>query len=44
MERFEINGRPVARIDWAADPRRCATVGAADPEQARRCPNSFAPV
>ena len=42
MERFELNARPVPRVDWsAAGPPACRTVGAADPEQARRCPNRF---
>ncbi len=44
MERFELNGHPVPRVDWAADPRRCVTAGAADPGQAGRCPNGFSPL
>jgi hypothetical protein len=38
MERLELHGRPVFRVDWgAAD--GCRFVGAADPAQAAACPN-----
>jgi hypothetical protein len=37
MERMELHGRPVFRIDWARDD--CRAAGAADPAQAAECPN-----
>ena len=45
MERFELNGKPIARVDWAADPSAgCVKTAAADAGQSRRCPNSFVPI
>ena len=37
MERMELHGRPVFRIDWSRDD--CRAAGAADPAQAAECPN-----
>jgi hypothetical protein len=37
MERMEVHGRPVFRIDWARGD--CAPARAADPGQAATCPN-----
>jgi hypothetical protein len=37
MERMELHGRPVFRIDWSRDD--CRAAGAADPAQAAKCPN-----
>jgi hypothetical protein len=37
MERAELHGRSVFRIDWARDD--CRAAGAADPAQAAACPN-----
>jgi hypothetical protein len=37
MERMEVHGRPVFRIDWTRDD--CAPARSADPAQAAQCPN-----